>query len=96
MARSPLILLSLCAACAHQAQTVSLRLDANVDEASVTVDDQLLGSAAFVEKRGVALPVGQHRVTVERPGYFPYDELVEAKEGQAPIVLKVELEKVPD
>lgn len=91
----PLALL-LASGCAGAPKTVSFRLHANVDEASVTVDDQLLGSAAFVQKRGVALPPGTHRVTVERPGYFPFDELVEAKEGQPPIVLEVALEKIPD
>ncbi|MFO0553990.1 MAG: PEGA domain-containing protein [Polyangiaceae bacterium] len=76
--------------------TVSLRLDGNIDDASVTIDDQDLGSVSFVEKRGVALPIGQHRVTIKKTGFFPYDEIVDAKEGSAPIQLHVELEPIPD
>jgi hypothetical protein len=76
--------------------TVSLRLQGNEDDALVTIDDQLLGPVSRIEKKGVALPVGSHRVTVEKTGFFPYDELVEVKEGDAPISLDVKLERIPD
>ena len=67
-----------------------------IDDATVTVDDQLLGTVGFVEKKGVALPPGKHRITIEKAGYFPYDELVVVKEGDPPVSLKVQLEAVPD
>jgi hypothetical protein len=86
-------ILTACGA-ATPAPTVSLRVSGNVPDASVTVDDQYLGVLAFVQKRGVAMPVGTHRVTVEKPGYFPWDRLVEAK--SAPVHLQVELVKIPD
>ena len=76
--------------------TVSLRVNGNVPTASVTVDDQYLGALAYVAAHGVALPAGTHRVTVEKAGYFPWDRLVEAKVGGAPILLTVELLRVPD
>jgi hypothetical protein len=84
------------AACmpARSAETVSLRLRGNVADASVTIDDQYVGALAFVAKRGVALPPGEHRITVERAGFFPWDRLVDAK--RAPLVLEVKLERVPD
>jgi hypothetical protein len=93
-----LLCLSLFAfGCAASApKTVSLRMAGNVPDASVTVDDQYLGALAFVAKRGVAMPPGTHRVTVEKPGYFPWDRLVEAKEGDPPVKLDVELVKIPD
>ena len=76
--------------------TVSLRLSGKVKDAFVTVDDQPLGPVAHVEKRGVALLVGKHRVTVERHGYFPFDVLVDAREGGPPVVVDVVLVPVPD
>ena len=80
---------------AAPARTVSLRMSGETADASVTVDDQHLGALAFVAKRGVALPPGQHRITVEKPGYFPWDRLVEAQ-GSEPIHLEVHLIKIPD
>ena len=50
----------------------------------------------FVQKRGVALPLGVHRITVDKPGYFPVDRLVEAKPGSPPIQVDVALEPIPD
>jgi hypothetical protein len=83
------------AACAPMAaQTVSLRLKGDVRDASVTIDDQYVGALAYVASRGVALPPGKHRITVEKTGYFPWDREVEATE--APIHLDVVLTKIPD
>lgn len=81
---------------ARTPETVSLRMQGKVPDASVTIDDQYLGALAFVAKRGVAMPPGKHRVTVEKAGYFPWDKLVEAKPGSGPVVLTVELTKIPD
>ncbi|HTJ84090.1 MAG TPA: PEGA domain-containing protein [Polyangiaceae bacterium] len=94
-ALAPLALAALAASCAS-ASTVSFRMTSNVPSASVTIDDQLLGSAAFVQKHGVAMPPGIHRVTVEKPGYFPVDKEVTAREGDAFVRLDVTLEKIPD
>jgi hypothetical protein len=74
--------------------TVSLRMRGEVQDASVTIDDEHIGALAFVAKRGVALPPGPHRITVEKIGYFPWDRLVEARE--APIQIEVKLVKIPD
>jgi hypothetical protein len=83
------------AACTPMAsQTVSLRMKGNVRDASVTIDDQYVGALAYVASRGVALPPGTHRITVEKTGYFPWDRVVEASE--APIHLDVVLTKIPD
>ncbi|MDI3285286.1 PEGA domain-containing protein [Polyangium sp. 15x6] len=87
----------LAAACAPSAPaTVSLRVKGNAPDASVTIDDMYIGALAFVAKRGVALPPGKHRITVEKPGFFPWDKLVEAREGDPPIRLEVDLVKIPD
>jgi hypothetical protein len=63
-------------------------------DASVTIDEEYIGPLYYVAARGVRLPRGQHRITVEKEGYFPWDRLVEA--GREPIRLEVKLVKVPD
>jgi hypothetical protein len=74
--------------------TVSLRVQGNVPDAQVTIDDQAVGVLAFVASRGVALPPGRHRITVEKAGYFPWDALVEAT--REPVHLQIALVPIPD
>jgi hypothetical protein len=88
------LFLSACAGAAPR--TTSLRVGGAPPDATVTIDDRYLGAFAWVQKRGVALPPGKHRITVEKAGYFPWDEVVEAREGDAPIKLDVKLVRVPD
>lgn len=76
--------------------TVSLRIRGAPLNATVIVDEEALGSLEFVAAHGVALPPGVHFVTVQAPGYFPWDRQVEAKPGSSPIALEVALTKVPD
>jgi hypothetical protein len=71
-----------------------VRSAATPRDASVIIDEEYIGPLYYVVARGVRLPVGQHRITVEKEGYFPWDRLVEA--GREPIVLKVKLVRVPD
>jgi hypothetical protein len=63
-------------------------------DASVTIDEEYIGPLGYVAARGVRLPVGQHRISVEKEGYFPWDQLVEA--DRQPIHLDVTLEPIPD
>ncbi len=63
-------------------------------DAAVLIDEEYIGPLGYVAARGVKLPAGKHRITVEKPGYFPWDRLVEAT--TAPIKLDVELEAIPD
>jgi hypothetical protein len=63
-------------------------------DASVIIDEQYVGPLSVVAARGVKLPVGEHRVSVEKSGYFPYDELVTADRDE--IRLEVKLDRVPD
>ncbi len=85
-----------CAAKAPSTVTISLRLSGGPPDARVTVDDQMVGTLDVVAVRGVAMPPGQHRVSVERQGYFPFDALVDAKEGQGPIKLEANLVPIPE
>jgi hypothetical protein len=76
--------------------TVSLRVRGQPSDATVIVDDELLGSLEFVAAHGVALPPGIHHVTISAQGYFPWDREIEAKPGSAPIALEIALTPVPD
>ena len=90
-----LAVLAACAALAGCAgRTVSLRFTGTAPDALVTIDDQPVGPLSVVQRRGVALPPGKHRVTIERPGYFPFDREVEAVD--VPVALEVKLEPFPE
>lgn len=86
-------------ACGIQARRAAVRLslerhpDAPRD-ASVYIDEQFVGFLGVVAARGVRLPEGEHRITVQRDGFFPWDRLVES--DREPIRLKVELRPIPD
>jgi hypothetical protein len=93
------LLLSLVAGCGQNvgraAVTLSLQRGARTPrDAMVIIDEQYIGPLAYVAARGVRLPVGQHRITVQREGYFPWDRLVVS--DRQPITLEVELVPIPD
>ena len=58
------------------------------------IDEEYIGPLGYVAARGVRLPIGKHRITVEKPGYFPWDRLVEADRDA--IHLEIQLEPIPD
>ena len=63
-------------------------------DASVYIDEEYIGPLGYVARHNVRLPVGEHRISVVKEGYFPWDELVTAdREG---IRLRVELIPIPD
>ena len=82
--------------------TQSLRMQGGPPDATVIIDDEVIGPLDYVMAHGVALPKGEHYVTVKATGYFPSDTVVEAqppeREGDMvpPIVLDVKLVPVPD
>jgi hypothetical protein len=63
-------------------------------DASVYIDEQFVGFLGVVAVRGVRLPEGEHRITVEKVGFFPWDQLVVS--DRKPVHLKVELRQIPD
>ena len=73
-----------------------MRMIGSPPNASVTVDDIFVGHLDFVSARGVALPPGDHRISVEAPGYLPWDRVIEAKAETGPVRLEVHLIAVPD
>jgi hypothetical protein len=63
-------------------------------DAAVMIDEEYIGPLGYVSARGVRLPIGKHRISIEKPGYFPWDRLVEA--DREPILLNITLEPIPD
>lgn len=88
--------LLLATACAptYAEPRVSVRVGGTPPDASVTVDDQPVGSLAKVSNKGLSVARGRHRITVERAGYFPFDKEFAADDGK--ITLDVKLERIPD
>ena len=89
-----LFLASACALLPRSADTVSLKVQGNIPDAQVTIDDIPIGALAYVAAHGVALPPGKHHVTVEKNGYFPWDAVLVADDE--PIHIDVKLVPIPD
>jgi PEGA domain len=92
------ILLGACPGCGPQpraAVSMSMAYAKNTPaDASVSIDEQYIGPLGYVAAHGVRLPEGQHRISVTKTGFFPWDRLVTA--GMQPIKLDVTLEPIPD
>jgi hypothetical protein len=94
-----LLALALAAGCATQGlrPAVSMKVERHEDtpkSALVYIDEQYIGTLGYVAARGVRLPEGEHRITVEKTGYFPYDVVVVS--DREPIHLSVRLQRLPD
>jgi hypothetical protein len=92
------ILLGLCSGCGpalRPAVSLSIAYEKKTPaDASVSIDEQYIGPLGYVAAHGVRLPEGEHRVSVTKAGFFPWDRLVSA--GRDPIKLAVTLEPIPD
>lgn len=92
------ILLGACPGCGPQlyaAVSMSVKYaKPTPGDASVTIDEQYIGPLGYVAAHGVRLREGQHRISVTKTGYFPWDRLVTA--NRDPIALDVTLEPIPD
>lgn len=74
---------------------MSLSVDKDTpNSALVYIDEQYIGTLGYVARRGVRLPEGEHRISIEKTGYFPYDVLVVS--DREPIHLDVRLVRLPD
>jgi hypothetical protein len=79
----------------RSAVSVAFALDKGTPrDASVFVDEEFIGLLGYVAAHGVRLPEGEHRLTVERDGYFPLDQILIS--DREPIALRVRLTPIPD
>jgi hypothetical protein len=92
------IVLALCTGCGPQpVAAVSMSMSyakATPPDASVSIDEQYIGPLGYVAAHGVRLPEGEHRISVTKAGYFPWDRLIVA--DTHPVKLEVALEPIPD
>jgi hypothetical protein len=92
------ILLGACPGCGPQpVAAVSMSMsyaDKTPADASVSIDEQYVGPLGYVAAHGVRLPEGEHRISVTKAGFFPWDRLVVADTN--PIKLEVTLKPIPD
>ena len=100
-ARNVAVVLGLAlAACAGgpaaspNADTVPIRFHGTPPDATVTIDDQRVGPLSLVVARGIRVLPGRHRITVEAPGYLPFDVAIDAKSAVVPV--DVRLVPIPD
>lgn len=70
------------------------RAEETPKDALVYIDGQYVAKLGTVVKRGVRVPEGKHRISVERNGYFPFDAVVVS--DRKPIHLEVEMLELPD
>jgi hypothetical protein len=63
-------------------------------DALVYIDGEYVAKLGTVAKRGVRVPEGKHRISVERNGYFPFDTVVVS--DRKPIFVEVEMLPLPD
>lgn len=84
-----------CGPAKHEGPITRLIVRGTPAEATVLVDEQPLGTLATVGA-GIALPPGQHRLTVQAQGYFPADVLLEIGREGGVHEQKVELVAIPE
>jgi hypothetical protein len=72
---------------------ISMRVDSNVPDASVWVDDVLVGRVTDWAKDGRHIRSGFHRIEIRHAGYYSYFQEVELAEG-AHTVVKARLHPV--
>jgi len=82
--------LSACATLGQPKILVPFRVEVNVPDATVWVDDQLVGSVTAVARQGTFLRAGFHRVEVRHPDYYSFFAEVTPKQGE-PVLIHAEL-----
>jgi protein-S-isoprenylcysteine O-methyltransferase Ste14 len=86
-----------CIGCAtmHAEESAALRVQCNVPEAAVLLDDGVVGRAAELAKKDKVVRAGFYRVEVRHPSYYPYFTEINVPEGGTATV-KAELHPLLD
>jgi len=84
------LLLTACAG-THKprAAPAQLRVVAEPPSATVQVNERFVGAARVLDKRPARLSQGLKRVTVEAPGYFPHDLMLNLPAGVTTVNIKL-------
>jgi len=67
-------------------ESVALRVETNVPDAIVWVDDRLVGTAASLVASGTRLRVGFHRIEIRHPSHYSFFTEVDPKRGEDVVV----------
>ncbi len=76
------------AGCAHSLEpgAVAITVDCNVADATVYVDDLMVGHAAELKKEPHAVRPGFHRIEVRAPGYYSFFQEVDLPPNSKAVV----------
>ena len=88
LANCLVVLIVFVAACAHTipAGAVGFRVESNVADATVWVDDILVGKASDWAKDGKHIRAGFHRIEIRHPSYYTFFQEVELASGSQTVV----------
>lgn len=83
-----LLLAATAVACAHASSygAAAFRVDSNVKDATVWVDDVLIGTVSDWAKEGRHIRPGFHRIEVRHPGYYSFFQEIELTEGSGTVI----------
>lgn len=70
-----------CATGGIPAGMIAVRVESNVPDATVWIDDKLAGKVSDWPGSGVRLRAGFHRIEVRHPGHYSFFQEVETKSG---------------
>jgi hypothetical protein len=76
-------------------ETAMLRVECNVPEAAVLLDDAVWGRVAEAAKKDKPIRPGFYRIEIRHPGYYPYFGEITVDEGDTATV-KAELHPLLD
>jgi len=73
--------------------SVALRVETNVPDAIIWVDDRLVGTAASLVSSGTRLRPGFHRVEVRHPSHYSFFTEIDPKKGED-VVIRAQLHEL--
>jgi hypothetical protein len=81
--------------CAHTIPygAAAFRVDSNVGDATVWVDDVMIGKVSDWDKDGRHIRSGFHRIEIRHPGYYSFFQEVDLPEGSQ-VVVKAQLRQL--
>ncbi|HZO16700.1 MAG TPA: PEGA domain-containing protein [Polyangiaceae bacterium] len=94
MTRVALLLLLVTSACAKE-ELVFVRIQGQPGGALVYIDDRYIGRLEQLQARGIEMPEGEYRLTIQEVGYFPHDQLLLVNKSKVPRIT-VRLTPIPD
>lgn len=85
-----------CAGAPPKPALVPLRLEGGPPDAQITVNERYCCMLGETAKAGLRLRPGTYRISVEKAGYFPWDQELHVVAGAPPKPLSVQLVPLVD